>query len=163
MPGEQLLHMCKNICTRAFWEISPDNCRRTNFSRTFPKCFDFDVDYPVCLRQGLIEQVMLHDAEEHVPGGFQVQWGSSFIEMELPADAENDICKVVIQSTLNGVNTRKTIGTRFVIAADGGKSDVRKWAGRHGVKLMGEVLPYTWCVTDVVGLKSDFPDLERLS
>ncbi|KAI0043506.1 FAD/NAD(P)-binding domain-containing protein [Auriscalpium vulgare] len=160
-PMEQLKHMGKKLYGRSFWEISGGTGKRTGFARFYPEFLDLDEDYSLCIRQGLIEQVLIHDVQRH-NDGFEVQWGWQFVTMELPAedDAEG-VSKVTIQNV--GTGEQRVVRAKYVLACDGARSAVRRWAAPYGVKLQGEALPVTWCVLDAVGLKSDFPDLERLS
>ncbi|KAG5635589.1 hypothetical protein H0H81_010717 [Sphagnurus paluster] len=159
MPMEQLEAAGKKIFGRAFWEISGESTRRTASARFFPPFLDFDKDYALAVRQGLIEQVMIHDIERHCDN-FEVQWHTEFLDMELSAIPSGPSAVVVRQSQ---TGETKTIMAKYVIAADGGKSSVRRWASRLDVRLEGGSLPVTWCVLDAVGIKSNHPDLERLS
>lgn len=155
--------MGKKIFGRSFWEISEKSTRRTALARFFPRFLDFDKDYALAVRQGLIEQVMIHDIETHCDG-FQVQWNWEFLDMELAnssVSGTQSTSTVTIRHTRTG--ERKTLETKYVIAADGARSSVRRWASEFGVKLEGGSVPVTWCVLDAVGLKSNHPDLERLS
>ncbi|EPQ54395.1 hypothetical protein GLOTRDRAFT_76869 [Gloeophyllum trabeum ATCC 11539] len=157
-PIEQLEHMGKKLYGRTFWEVSPTKQRRTAFARFYPEFLDFDKDYSLAVRQGLIEQVMIHDIENHFEN-FRVQWGWGFVSMEL-AKEQGAHSEVTIRNTQTG--EEKKVWAKYVIGCDGARSSVRKWANQFGVRLEGEALPVTWCVLDAVGLKSDHPDLERL-
>ncbi|KAI0055304.1 hypothetical protein BV25DRAFT_1843048 [Artomyces pyxidatus] len=160
-PMEQLKHMGRKLYGRSFWEISGGQGKRTGFARFYPEFLDLDEDYALCIRQGLIEQVLIHDVERHNEG-FEVQWGWKFVTMELPTEGDPDgVSTVTIQNVKTG--EERIVCAKFVLACDGARSAVRRWAAPHGVKLLGEALHVTWCVLDAVGLKSDFPDLERLS
>ncbi|KDQ51273.1 hypothetical protein JAAARDRAFT_185320 [Jaapia argillacea MUCL 33604] len=157
-PIEQLEHMGKKLYGRTFWEISSDSKRRTGFARFYPEFLDYDKDYSLAVRQGLIEQVMIHDTENHYEG-FEVQWNWGFVSMELPKEKDGN-STILIKHTKTG--EEKTVTAKYVIGCDGARSTVRRWASQFGAKLEGEPLPVTWCVLDAVGLKSDHPDLERL-
>ncbi|KAI0051414.1 FAD/NAD(P)-binding domain-containing protein [Auriscalpium vulgare] len=160
-PMEQLKHMGRKLYGRSFWEISGGKGKRTGFARFYPEFLDLDEDYALCVRQGLIEQVLIHDAERH-DDSFGVQWGWQFVTMDLPPEGDAEgVSKVTIQNV--GTGEERVVRAKYVLACDGARSAVRRWAAPHGVKLLGEALPVTWCVLDAVGLKSDFPDLERLS
>ncbi|KAJ7595097.1 FAD binding domain-containing protein [Mycena floridula] len=158
LPGEQFMQMGKRIDSRAFWEISPASCKRIALARFFPRCFDFGIDCPVALRQGLIEQVLTHDIQTHSPEPFEVKWGCSFVDMELPG-RDDELCQV----TISQEGKPYVVKSKYVIACDGAKSAVRRWAKPLGIEMLGSALPVTWCVLDAVGLKSNFPDFERLS
>ncbi|KAF8813039.1 hypothetical protein BYT27DRAFT_7158778 [Phlegmacium glaucopus] len=160
-PIEQLEHMGKKLYGRTFWEISQDKKQRTAFARFYPEFLDFDKDYSLAIRQGLIEQVLIHDLENHVDGGFSVQWNWAFSSMVLPNPGSDGLSTVKICNTKTG--EERVVSTKYVIGCDGARSSVRRWASKDfGVKLEGASLPVTWCVLDAVGLKSDHPDLERL-
>ncbi|KAF8810821.1 hypothetical protein BYT27DRAFT_7185492 [Phlegmacium glaucopus] len=160
-PIEQLEHMGKKLYGRTFWEISEDKKQRTAFARFYPEFLDFDKDYSLAVRQGLIEQVLIHDLENHVDGGFSVQWNWAFGSMVLPNPGSDELSTVKICNTKTG--EERVVSTKYVIGCDGARSSVRRWASKDfGVKLEGASLPVTWCVLDAVGLKSDHPDLERL-
>ncbi|KAF8059572.1 FAD binding domain-containing protein [Lyophyllum atratum] len=156
---DELEGMGKKIFGRAFWEMAGESTRRTALARFFPPFLDFDKDYALAVRQGLIEQVMIHDIERHCEGS-EVQWNWEFLDMEL-SKTPSGPTTMMIRQTLTG--EVKELTTKYVIAADGGRSSVRRWASKFGVKLEGESVPVTWCVLDAVGLKSNHPDLERLS
>lgn len=159
-PIEQLEHMGKKLYGRTFWEISDDKTQRTAFARFYPEFLDFDKDYSLAVRQGLIEQVLIHDLENHYDG-FSVQWNWAFTSMVLPEPGSDSLTTVQISNTKTG--EQRTVSTKYVIGCDGARSSVRNWASKQfGVKLEGASLPVTWCVLDAVGLKSDHPDLERL-
>ncbi|KAI0036585.1 FAD binding domain-containing protein [Vararia minispora EC-137] len=158
LPMEQLLHMGRKLYSRSFWEISGGKTRRTVFAPMYPTFLDFKHDYALCLRQGMIEQVLIHDVERF-GDDFRVHWGWKFIGMELPEGPDGS-CKSTVRDRLTG--DERTIFSKYVLACDGGRSQVRRWAAPYGVRLLGEALPVTWCVLDAVGLNSDFPDLERL-
>lgn len=156
---DQLEAVGKKIFGRAFWEISEGSTRRTALARFFPVFLDFDKDYALAARQGLIEQVMINDIESNCEG-FEVQWNWEFMDMELSA-VPHGPSTIVTRQTQTGQMKRST--AKYVIAADGGRSSVRRWASKFGVKFEGGSLPVTWCVLDAVGLRSNHPDLERLS
>ncbi|KAG6826241.1 hypothetical protein H0H92_000593 [Tricholoma furcatifolium] len=158
-PLDQLEAMGKKIFGRAFWEISGESTRRTALARFFPPFLDFEKDYALAVRQGLIEQVMIYDIERHCEG-FEVQWNFEFLDMEL-SKIPSGPSTILLRQTLTG-HTRR-ITAKYVVAADGGRSSVRRWAASYGVKFEGESLPVTWCVLDAVNLRSNHPDLERLS
>ncbi|KAA1469648.1 FAD/NAD(P)-binding domain-containing protein [Dentipellis sp. KUC8613] len=161
MPMEQLKHAGRKLYGRTFWEISGGRGKRTAYARFYPEFLDFDEDYALCVRQGLIEQVMIHDIEGHYDG-FEVQWKWKFVTMELPKDDDaTGLSKVVLQHSDSG--EERIVFAKYVLGCDGARSAVRRWAAPFDVKLDGKALPFTWCVLDAVGLKSDFPDLERLS
>ncbi|KAG6864884.1 hypothetical protein C0991_006571 [Blastosporella zonata] len=159
IPLDQLEAMGKKIFGRAFWEVSGESTRRTALARFFPPFLDFEKDYALAVRQGLIEQVMMYDIERHCEG-FRVQWNCEFVDMELSAMPSGP-STVLVRERLTG-QTRK-ISARYVVAADGGRSSMRRWAAPYGVRLEGENLPVTWCVLDAVNLRSNHPDMERLS
>lgn len=156
---DQLEGMGKKVFGRAFWEMAGESTHRTALARFFPPFLDFDKDYALTVRQGLIEQVMIHDIERHCEG-FEVQWNWKFLDIE-PSTMPSGLRNIVIRQTQTGEMRKLT--AKYVIAADGGRSSVRRWASQFGVKLEGESVPVTWCVLDAVGLKSNHPDLERLS
>lgn len=158
-PLDQLEAMGKKIFGRSFWEISGDSTRRTALARFFPPFLDFEKDYALAVRQGLIEQVMIYDIERHCEG-FEVHWNWEFLDMELPTKTSGS-STVRVRETRTG-QIQKLV-TKYVIAADGGRSSVRRWAAPYGIKFEGETLPVTWCVFDAVNLRSNHPDLERLS
>ncbi|KAG5644325.1 hypothetical protein DXG03_008683 [Asterophora parasitica] len=158
-PMDQLEAMGKKIYGRAFWEISGESTRRTALARFFPTFLDYEKDYALTVRQGLIEQVMINDLERNCDD-FAVQWHWEFLDMELSAMPSGPSTVVVRQKQTGEV---KKLTARYVIAADGGKSSVRRWASKFGVRFEGESVPVTWCVLDAVGIKSNHPDLERLS
>lgn len=160
LPIEQLEHMGKKIFGRTFWEISSDKAQRTAFARFFPEFLDFNKDYALAVRQGLIEQVFMHDLENHYDG-FKVQWNWGFTSLVLPEPGSDSLTTVKITHTKTG--EERVVSTKYVIACDGARSSVRRCVSNEfGVKLEGASLPVTWCVLDAVGLKSDHPDLERL-
>ncbi|KAG6834834.1 hypothetical protein H0H93_007085 [Arthromyces matolae] len=157
IPLDQLESAGKKIFGRAFWEISEETTRRTALARFFPPFLDFEKDYALAVRQGLIEQVMIYDIERHIEG-FEVRWNCEFLDMELGGAGPNS---VLVRDTLTGKT--QTLLAKYVVAADGGRSSVRRWASSYGVKLEGESHPVTWCVLDAVNLRSNHPDLERLT
>ncbi|KAF5377824.1 hypothetical protein D9615_006786 [Tricholomella constricta] len=159
-PMDQLEAMGKKIYGRAFWEISGDATRRTALARFFPTFLDFEKDYALTVRQGLIEQVMIHDIERHY-NEFEVQWHWEFLDMELAMMPPSGLSTVIVRQKQTG--EMKKLSARYVIAADGGRSSVRRWASKFGVVLEGGSVPVTWCVLDAVGLKTNHPDLERVS
>ena len=53
--------------------------------------------------------------------------------------------------------SRKTVRTKYLIGADGGRSTVRRSLGIH---MEGQTLDDVWGVVDLVA-DSDFPDLRR--
>ena len=159
-PIEQLESMGKKLYGRTFWEISDNKTLRTAFARFYPEFLDFDKDYSLAVRQGLIEQVLIHDLESHYDG-FNVQWNWAFESMVLPKPDSDELTTVTLSNTKTG--EQRVVSTKYVIGCDGARSSVRRWASKEfGVKLEGASLPVTWCVLDAVGLKSDHPDLERL-
>ncbi|KAG6875173.1 hypothetical protein C0992_004904, partial [Termitomyces sp. T32_za158] len=158
-PLDQLEAMGKKIFGRSFWEISGESTRRTALARFFPSFLDFEKDYALAVRQGLIEQVMINDIERHCEG-FEVQWNCEFIDMELPTRTSSSNAVLLREPRTGRI---QKLAARYVVAADGGRSSVRRWAAPYGIKLEGETLPVTWCVLDVVNLRSNHPDLERLS
>ncbi|VDB88511.1 unnamed protein product [Peniophora sp. CBMAI 1063] len=159
LPMDQIRHMGRKLYGRSFWENSGNASKRTAFARFYPTFLDLNEDYALCLRQGLIEQVLLQDAQRH-EDGLDVQWGWRFLSMELAVGPDGST-KVLLENSQT--HEQRTVFARYVLACDGGKSQVRRWAAPLGVSLKGEALSVTWCVLDAVGINSDFPDLERLS
>ena len=156
-------------------------------ARLFPAAYDYDKNYALLLRQGLVEQILLDDAKRHDPG-LEVHWNTAFVGMERDKEGVYDI---ELKSTLgqgvppngvptppatppgsdapadgtttaNGSASPSRIRAKYVLAADGARSAVRRWAKPLGVVLQGDLHSITWCVLDAVGVRSNHPDLEKI-
>ncbi|KAL1734208.1 FAD binding domain-containing protein [Schizophyllum commune] len=189
LPFEQAEHVGKKVFGRAFWEMGgvAGTSTRIATARLFPAAYDYDKNYALLLRQGLVEQILLDDAKRHNPQ-MQIQWNTAFVGMEREADGVYDI---ELKSTLgegvsangvptppatppssevpadgtsvaNGSTSPSRIRAKYVLAADGARSAVRRWARPLGAVLQGDLHSITWCVLDAVGVRSNHPDLEKI-
>lgn len=157
-PFEQIMKMSRPLNNHTFWVSDNGAVKRTINAPFYFKSIDFNVPQPQALRQGLLQEVLLRDAEKHDPA-FHVHWGRKFVDMCYQADGK------VLEVTLQDVETGKTnvVLAKYVIGADGAKSAVRAWAGKFGVQMEEHPTPDVYWVQDVVGIRSNFPDLERFS
>ncbi|KAI0314263.1 hypothetical protein OF83DRAFT_1137551 [Amylostereum chailletii] len=158
-PMQQLENMSNKLRGRSIWDISDSSGpRRTSIGRLYPSYLDLEKDYALVIRQGLMEQVLTHDIERHADG-FCIERGWRFVSMDL--QVEGGACRTLVVHVDSG--EERTITSKYVLACDGGRSAVRRWAAPLGVKF-DRISPTTpFCAVDVVGIDSDFPDLEKLS
>ena len=57
----------------------------------------------------------------------------------------------------------RTVRTKFLVGCDGGRSDVRQFLEKHhGFEMKGDWVDTLWGAIDAV-VKSDFPDLRKIS
>ncbi|KAL1742576.1 FAD binding domain-containing protein [Schizophyllum fasciatum] len=162
IPFEQAEHVAKKVSGRAFWELGDNSSRRIASARLLPRSYDYEKNYSLLLRQGLVEQILINDAQRHDPT-FKVQWDTAFVDMKRESD---DLYTISLKCSTGDqaqeVNATHTIRAKYVIAADGARSAVRRWAKPLDVVLQGDLHPITWCVLDAVGVRSNHPDLERV-
>ncbi|KAI5824351.1 FAD/NAD(P)-binding domain-containing protein [Schizophyllum commune Tattone D] len=189
LPFEQAEHVGKKVYGRAFWEMGGDAGTSTRIAtaRLFPAAYDYDKNYALLLRQGLVEQILLDDAKRHNPG-LEVHWNTAFVGM---GRDKNGVYDIELKSTLgegvsangvptppatpsgseapadgtttaNGSASPSRIRAKYVLAADGARSAVRRWAKPLGAVLQGDLHSITWCVLDAVRVRSNHPDLEKI-
>lgn len=161
IPIEQAEHVAKKIFGRAYWEMDGENSKRVASARLFPHAYDFDKNYCLLLRQGLVEHILLSDAQQHDPN-LAVQWNTAFVDMERADNTYAISLESTAETEDSALGGTRNIRAKYVIAADGARSAVRRWAKPLGVALQGELQPITWCVFDAVGVRSNHPDLERV-
>ena len=152
------MKMSRPLNNHTFWVSNNGVVKRTINAPFYFKSVDFNVPQPQALRQGLLQEVLLRDAEKHGPG-FHIHWGRKFVDMRYQADGK------LLEVTLQDVETGKiyVVLAKYVIGADGAKSAVRAWAGKFDIHMEEHSTPDVYWVQDVVGIRSNFPDLERFS
>ena len=146
------------MSSQTFWKVKNGAAERTLIQPYYSGATDFNVPHPRNLHQGLIEEILLRDAEHYNPG-FCVNWQWKFVDMDSQGSGEP--CKVTLQHV--ETNETKVVLAKYVLGADGARSAVRGWAAKFGVSMETQPTTDRSYVRDLIGVTSDFPDLERLS
>ena len=150
--------MSRAMNSQTIWKLEDGVAKRTLIAPSYSGAIDFNVPHPRNLHQGLVEELLLRDAESH-NADFRVHWQWKFVDMD--SQGAGKPCKVTLQHL--GTNETKVVLARYVLGADGARSAVRGWAAKFGVSMETQPTTDRYCIQDLTGITSDFPDLERFS
>ncbi|KAJ7090636.1 FAD binding domain-containing protein [Mycena epipterygia] len=157
--GETLIAAGNRICERSFWDMTatPPTCK--TISDYFPSTLDIEDAYALSMRQGLVEKI-LSDATTAL-GGVSVLRPFSVIDARLDeTDPDNQPAIATLKSPYGEI---REVKARYVVACDGGHSAVRRAVEKYGVTLDGDAHDSMWSAMDVVGFRTDFPDIKKVS
>ncbi|KAK0548437.1 hypothetical protein OC846_003739 [Tilletia horrida] len=187
--GEELISRSAASYERTFWYplTTKDpktgepqrGITRTSRVQSFPSHMDIgDCNCTLGLQQGIIECGFLRDMERH---GLRVTRPWRFVSANV-LEGENDReypVEVVLEKTkdlttpftpnatlvpeIEGTGVTRTIRTKYLIGADGGRSAVRKHLERNfGVKFEGDWVDTLWAAMDCV-VQTTFPDIRKIA
>ena len=144
--------------SQTIWKLEDGVAKRTLIAPSYSGTIDFNVPYPRNLHQGLVEELLLRDAESH-NADFRVNWQWKFVDMD--SQGAGKPYKVTLQHL--GTNETRVALAKYVLGADGARSAVRGWTAKFGVSMETQPTTDRYCIQDLTGITSDFPDLERFS
>ncbi|KAJ7656454.1 FAD binding domain-containing protein [Mycena polygramma] len=157
--GEALIGSGKRIPERAYWDMTANPPACTTLSDFFPAELDIEDLYALAIRQGLVEKI-LTDATTALCGATVLRpWAVVDVQLD-EKDAENNPVIVKLKSKYG---ESREVKARYVVGCDGGRSTVRQAMAKYGVTLDGGAHDSVWSAMDAVGVKTDFPDTQKVS
>lgn len=149
--ADRILHTGRHLWEFAFWERTKGKfIKRSFIAPTMTE--EARYKQVITINQGLVEKEFEDGLLRY--GGKGVQRNSKLVDVYVDAD-ENPELPITAQVDVNGM--RRTYRTKFLVAADGAHSTVRKCTGFH---MHGESREDVWGVIDLVA-DTDFPDIQR--
>ena len=158
--AHQVLAEAHEITDMAFWKPDPKNPSeiiRDNSTRELPKDIS---EFP----QVLLTQVRLIDHlnrfMKNAPTRMEPDYGYEFVDLQISenSDAEDYPVTVQLTRTLESGDTEDvTVRAKYVVGADGARSQVRK---SLGYRLRGNQANHAWGVMDIYA-DTDFPDVRK--
>ncbi|KAF4447808.1 hypothetical protein F53441_8712 [Fusarium austroafricanum] len=114
-------------------------------------------DHEVTIHQGRIERIL--ETNLHLYAGEDtIRRSHRFLEYTFDnSNAEFPIVVKYKQNLPDGTTQQGTVRTKYLIGADGARSNVRKCMG---LELEGEITDHIWGVCDVV-VDTNFPDIRK--
>jgi phenol 2-monooxygenase (NADPH) len=106
-----------------------------------------------CIHQGRMERILEDDLKFYSESG--VQRDTRCVGVRVDESDE----EFPVVATLEHGGERREVRTKYLVGADGGRSNVRS---SLGIKMEGETSDDVWGVVDLV-VDSDYPDLRRQS
>ncbi|KAE8330329.1 FAD binding domain-containing protein [Aspergillus sergii] len=149
--ADRILHTGRHLWEFAFWEHTREkSIKRSFIAPTMTEGARYK--QVTTINQGLVEREF-EDGLLHY-GGKGVQRNSKLVDVQFDGDEDPEF-PITAQVDVNG--TTRRYRTKFLVAADGAHSTVRRCMGVH---MRGESRDDVWGVIDLVA-DTDFPDIQR--
>ncbi|KAF2187167.1 FAD monooxygenase-like protein [Zopfia rhizophila CBS 207.26] len=149
--AEPLLRKGVRIYDIAFWKSTAKrSLHRTSREIHYPPVVDLLDPYILLVHQGMVESVFVDDLKER---GVEVERNTAFVDFEYTPQKVRPL-QVICKQNVD--QTRKTLGTRYIVGCDGAHSQVRK--SIPNARPTGASSDALWGVLDGV-LDTDFPDI----
>lgn len=158
--AHQILAEGHEITDMAFWKPDPENPKqiiRDNSTRELPQDLS---EFPMLL----LTQVRLIDHMnrfmKNAPTRMEPDYGYEFVDLQISEKSDTEDYPVTVQllRTLESGETEDvTVRAKYVVGADGARSNVRK---SLGYKLRGSQANHAWGVMDIYA-DTDFPDVRK--
>lgn len=157
--GETMIAAGNPIYERTYWDMAANPPACKTISDFFPAALDIEYLYALAIRQGLVETILSDGTKELTGAIVHRPW--AVIDTRLDADdPENGPVVATLKSQYG--ETRE-IKARYVVGCDGGHSKVRRSLEKYDVTLNGDAHDSVWSAMDVVGYKTDFPDINKVA
>ncbi|KAJ7634570.1 FAD binding domain-containing protein, partial [Roridomyces roridus] len=156
--AESMIVQGQRLYQRTFWDMTanPPTCK--TISDSFKKELDIEELYTISIRQGLVEKT-LAEATTAICG-VTVARPWAFVDAHL--DETNPSSNPIVVTLKSQYGELREVRAQYVVGCDGGRSNVRRSLEKYGVKLQGDAHDSVWCAMDVLGFKTDFPDVKKL-
>ena len=157
--AHEIYEEAHTITDMAFWKPDPDdprNVARESSVRELPTKFS---EWPMML----ITQVRIIDHfnrfMKNAPTRMEPDYGYEFVDFEVSEDenAEYPVTVTLRRSAGPDEGSELKVHTKYVVGADGARSNVRK---SLGYRLRGDQANQAWGVMDVLA-DTDFPDVRK--
>lgn len=158
--AHEVLAEAHEITDMAFWKPNPDKpdeIIRDNSTRELPKELS---EFPMVL----LTQVRLIDHMnrfmKNAPTRMEPDYGYEFLDLQISENSDNEDYPVTVQllkTDEDGKTEEVTVRAKYVVGADGARSQVRK---SLGYKLRGNQANHAWGVMDIYA-DTDFPDVRK--
>lgn len=157
--AHEIYEEAHTITDMAFWKPDPDNPRNVIREKSVRELPEEHSEWPMML----ITQVRIIDHfnrfMKNSPTRMAPDYGYEFIDFQKSEDPDNEYPLTVTLRRSAGPNIGEEIQvrTKYVVGADGARSNVRK---SLGYKLRGDQANHAWGVMDVFA-DTDFPDVRK--
>ena len=157
--AHEIYEEAHTITDMAFWKPDPDNPRNVIREKSVRELPEEHSEWPMML----ITQVRIIDHfnrfMKNSPTRMAPDYGYEFIDFEKSEDPDNEYPLTVTLRRSAGPNIGEElqVRTKYVVGADGARSNVRK---SLGYKLRGDQANHAWGVMDVFA-DTDFPDVRK--
>lgn len=148
------------ITDMAFWKpdpANPEHIIRDNSTRELPRDLS---EFPMLL----LTQVRLIDHMnrfmKNAPTRMEPDYGYEFVDLQISENSDTEDYPVTVQllkTDESGATEEVTVRAKYVVGADGARSNVRK---SLGYKLRGSQANHAWGVMDIYA-DTDFPDVRK--
>ncbi|KAJ7634559.1 FAD binding domain-containing protein [Roridomyces roridus] len=156
--AESMAAQGQRLYQRTFWDMTANPPTWTTISDFFEKELDIEELYTLAIRQGLVEKT-LTEATTAICGATVARpW--AFVDAHL--DETNPSSEPVVVTLKSQYGELREVRARYVVGCDGGRSKVRRSLEKYGVKFQGDAHDSLWCAMDVLGFKTDFPDVKKV-
>ncbi|WP_018296591.1 FAD-dependent monooxygenase [Corynebacterium lubricantis] len=158
--AHEILAEAHEITDMAFWKPNPENPKhiiRDNSTRELPQHIS---EFPMAL----LTQTRIIDHfnrfMKNAPTRMEPDYGYEFVDFEVAEDADNAEYPVTVtlrRSAGPKEGEEVTVRTKYLVGADGARSQVRK---SLGYRLQGKQANHAWGVMDIHA-NTDFPDVRK--
>ncbi|KAJ6549133.1 FAD binding domain-containing protein [Mycena vulgaris] len=157
--GDAMIANGKRLFERTYWDMASEPPTCNTISDFFPATLDIEDLYALAIRQGLVEKI-LTDATTLECGATVLRpWAVSDTRL----DAENPAHAPVVVTLKSQYGEIREVKARYVVGCDGGRSNVRRSLEKYGIALAGDAHDSVWSAVDMLGFKTDFPDINRVA
>lgn len=157
--AHEIYEEAHTITDMAFWKPDPDNPRNVIREKSVRELPEEHSEWPMML----ITQVRIIDHfnrfMKNSPTRMAPDYGYEFVDFQKSEDPDNEYPLTVTLRRSAGPNVGEElqVRTKYVVGADGARSNVRK---SLGYKLRGDQANHAWGVMDVFA-DTDFPDVRK--
>ncbi|KAJ7689190.1 FAD binding domain-containing protein [Mycena rosella] len=157
--GKAMIASGSRISERAYWDMTAEPPACINISDVFPVGLDIEDLYALSIRQGLVEKILTDATTAECGVTILRPWSA----VDTRLDAEDPLRGPVVVTLKSQYGEMREVKARYVVGCDGGRSAVRRSLEKYGVTLDGDAHPSVWSAMDVVGFKTDFPDINKVA
>ncbi|KAJ7488296.1 FAD binding domain-containing protein [Mycena latifolia] len=157
--GADMIAAGKPIHERTYWDMTANPPACKTISDFFPGALDIEYLYALAIRQGLVETILTDGTTAACGEIVHRPW--AVIDTRLDAaDPANGPVVATLKSQYGEI---REVKARYVVGCDGGRSNVRRSLEKYDIKLSGDAHDSVWSAMDVVGFKTDFPDIHKVA
>jgi phenol 2-monooxygenase len=156
--AEQVIQEAYQITEMVFWKPDPANPGNILRTTTAPDDEHGISEFPhLIVNQARIIDYF-HEYAQRGPARISIDHGYEFKDLAIdPDDADYPVSVTLVRTAGPDEGQERIVRTRYVVGADGARSDVRRSIGGS---LRGDQAFHAWGVMDVLAV-TDFPDIRK--